>query len=135
MEAVHVNDKGTKELAAEAKAMEAAGDTKSALKLYTKLSRLRPSDTGVYHRMAILHRKEKDYTSEMQVVEKALAALQKIYTRTAEANSTVKKISARINRAFGMVDRKGNPLFDPEPVIKWKRRKAIVAKKIKSAVG
>jgi tetratricopeptide (TPR) repeat protein len=132
MEAVHVNDKGMKELAAEAKAMEAAGDTKSAIRLYTKLSRLRPSDTGVYHRLAILYRKEEDYANEMQVIDKAIAALQKIYTRTADANSTVKKISARINRAFGMVDRKGNPLFDPEPVIKWKRRKMIVAKKMKS---
>ena len=42
----------------------------------------------------------------------------------------VEAISEKLNKSFGLVDKKGTKLYNPEPIGRWQKRKEIVNKKI-----
>jgi len=40
------------------------------------------------------------------------------------------KSGAKLNKSFGLVDKKGTKLYSPEPIGRWQKRKEIVEKKL-----
>ena len=46
-------------------------------------------------------------------------------------NAAIKKLSKSLNKSLGLTDKKGNFLYEPEPIPTWKKRKTTVEKKLK----
>jgi hypothetical protein len=81
----------------------------------------------------ILYRKAKPYKDEMRIIKAGIKAYENFY-KTKSKRLRSRKI-AEISNAFlkstGLADKEGIPVYDPEPLGKWKKRKALVEKKIK----
>jgi len=42
----------------------------------------------------------------------------------------ISEISSKLNKAFHLIDKKGNSLYAPEPIDRWEKRKGVVEKKM-----
>ena len=52
---------------------------------------------------------------------------------TGKPSKKISDISKKLNKAFHLVDKKGNSLYNPEPINRWQKRKEVVEKKIAKA--
>jgi hypothetical protein len=89
-----------------------------------------------YDRLMIHYRKEKEYKEELKVIKKGIAALQKFYAKQQRSslkkiNPQIKALSAKLGRSTGLVDKKGNHVYLPDPLPRWIKRQAVVEQKIK----
>ena len=98
-------------------------DTSVAIKDYEEAIKLNPLAEKAYDRLMIIYRKEKDYKNELRIINAGIKSFENFY-RSKKSRS--KKIAS-----FGFTDKKGNAVYDPEPIARWKKRKATVEKKIK----
>ena len=94
-------------------------------------------DPFYYDRLMIYYRKHKEYKKELNLINKALKIFADHFKKQAEAVLTVakskaaiKRLSEKINRSAGLVDKKGNPHYTPEPLLRWMKRKKTVQEKI-----
>ena len=88
----------------------------------------------VYTKLMILYRKQKKYKEELALINKGLAHFKEYQIQRSTSKKTsasVKKISSNLNKSLGLTDKKGNSIFEPEPIPTWKRRKTAVEKKLK----
>jgi hypothetical protein len=83
----------------------------------------------------VVYRKLKKYKEELKVIEAGIQAFEELNERKTGQlvadNDKIKKLSTALMKSLGMQDKKGNPLFEPEPIAKWKKRRQIVEKKLK----
>ena len=84
-----------------------------------------------YDRLMILYRKEKNYKKELRIITAGIKAFESFYKSKKSRSKKIADISQKLNRSFGFTDKKGNSLYDPEPIARWKKRKEVVEKKIK----
>ena len=101
---------------------------------YHNLIKQNPLNQKAYERLMILYRKEKDYKKELSVINAGIRSFQTHYHEhhaKQHADRKVNSISKQLNKAFGLTDKKGKPLYDQEPIETWKKRKEIVLKKLK----
>ena len=84
-----------------------------------------------YDRLMILYRKEKNYKKEFRIITAGIKAFESFYKSKKSRSKKIADISQKLNRSFGFTDKKGNSLYDPEPIARWKKRKEVVEKKIK----
>lgn len=94
-------------------------------------------DPFYYDRLMIYYRKHKEYKKELSLINKALKIFAdhfKKQTETvlsvAKSKAAIKRLSEKINRSAGLVDKKGNPHYMPEPMLRWMKRKKTVQEKI-----
>ena len=94
-------------------------------------------DPFYYDRLMIYYRKHKEYKKELSLINKALKIFADHFKKQTEAVLTVakskaaiKRLSDKINRSAGLVDKKGNPHYMPEPIVRWMKRKKTVQQKI-----
>jgi hypothetical protein len=98
-------------------------------------------DPFPYDRLMIHYRKEKDYAEELNVIKKAISIFREMYASAAEKSfkkhnqSKVKTLSKQLRQKMGLVDKKGNELYLPEPLPRWIKRQATVEEKIKKKPG
>jgi hypothetical protein len=123
MKVVHL-DKGIKEtpdLATEAKELEAA-------------NRKHPNDKA-FNRLMQIYRKLKDPGRELQVINTAIKTFEtKLKVRQPAYNKKVTALSKALRKATGLADQKGNNLYEPGELAKWKKRKeTLLKKKLKKA--
>ena len=123
MKVVHL-DKGIKEtpdLAREAKELEAA-------------NRKHPSDKA-FNRLMQIYRKLKDPGRELLVINTAIKTFEtKLKVRQPAYNKKVTALSKALRKATGLADQKGNNLYEPGELAKWKKRKeTLLKKKLKKA--
>lgn len=112
---------------------ETAGDWAKAVSVYTKAIRTGAYQSYAYARLMIAYRRMKAYTKEKEVIDAAIAMQERLHgPRLKKPAKKIVDLSAKLNRAFGLTDRKGNNLYDPEPIARLKKRKQWVEKKIKS---
>lgn len=90
-----------------------------------------PLAEKAYDRLMILYRKEKDYKSELKLINAGIKAFESFYKSKKSSSKKITEISNKLNRSFGFTDKKGNSLNDPEPIARWKKRKVTVEKRIK----
>src|SRR6476646_4182445 len=109
---------------AEAKQAENEDDTARAVEFYEKVVKADDLNEFAYNRLMVLYRKEKDYSKEVKLIDKGIDAFEKHYRNAVKHNRTIASVSEKLNKAFGLVDKKGNQLYDPEPIAKWKKRRA-----------
>jgi tetratricopeptide (TPR) repeat protein len=116
---------------AEAKIAEAKDDVEEAIKLYEQVVKADDLNEFAYNRLMVLYRKEKNYAKEIKLIDKGIAAFQKHYKSSTKHNRTIASVSEKLNKAFGLTDKKGNQLYDPEPIGKWKKRRVVAEKRVK----
>jgi tetratricopeptide (TPR) repeat protein len=115
----------------EAQAAEEKEDISLAIKDYEEAIQKDPISERAYNRLMILYRKEKDYKSELKLINAGIKAFENFYKSRKSGSKKIAEISNKLNRSFGFTDKKGNAVYDPEPIARWKKRKATVEKRIK----
>ncbi|HVX26281.1 MAG TPA: hypothetical protein VHB70_08060 [Parafilimonas sp.] len=113
---------------------EKNGDIESAEKLYKQEIDEKAFNASVYTRLMIVYRKQKKYKEELQLINQAIQHFkehQEKLSSNKTSNAAIKKLSKSLNKSLGLTDKKGNALYEPEPIPTWKKRKATVEKKLK----
>jgi hypothetical protein len=121
------------ELMSEAEEAEKS-DPSSAIDLYKQVLKKDVLQTRAYDRLMILLRKEKNYKKELSVIDAGIKAFEKFYeTSLGKPSKKIRDISEKLNKAFHLTDKEGTPLYRPEPIDRWQKRKEVVEKKIEKA--
>ncbi|MGN6193620.1 MAG: hypothetical protein ACTHOB_01700 [Ginsengibacter sp.] len=114
------------------KAAEAEkSDPSSAIKLYQQILKTDPLQIHAYDRLMIVYRQEKNYEKELSIINSGIKAFEKFYKeQSGKPSKKISEISKKLNKAFHLVDKKGNSLYSPEPIDRWQKRKETVEKKM-----
>ena len=118
----------------QAAAAEKSGDLASAEKLYKQEINKSAFNASVYTRLMIIYRKQKKYKEELEIINKALQHFKEYQNKKSSSktnSAAIKKLSNSLNKSLGLTDKKGNFLYEPEPIPAWKKRKTTVEKKLK----
>ena len=120
------------ELLADAKGKEAAGEWKDVVAVYEKLIKIHPLEEKAYDRLMIAYRKLKEPRKELNVIKAGIDAFEQLYKKNKKTpDKKVIQISRALQKATGLVDKKGESLYRPEPIGRWMKRKSVVEKLIK----
>ena len=106
-------------------------DNPEAIRGYEEVIEKDPLAEKAYDRLMILYRKEKDYKKELKLINAGIKAFESFYKSKKSGSRKIAEISKKLNRSFGFTDKKGNAVYDPEPIARWKKRKLTVEKRIK----
>lgn len=120
------------ELIKEARKAEEDAEIKDAIDLYEKAIKQKPVLEQPYGRLMILYRKEKQYSKELKVIDKALDVFTSMYDKKKAVFSgagKVAQLSKALLKTVGGTKKDEN--YYPEPIPKWLKRKAVVEKKLK----
>ncbi|MDQ6756700.1 MAG: hypothetical protein M3004_07170 [Bacteroidota bacterium] len=105
-------------------------DISIAIKDYEEALQKNPLAEKAYDRLMIIYRKNKDYKRELRIVNAGIKAFAELYKSKKSGSKKIAEISKKLNRSFGFTDKKGNAIYDPEPIARWKKRKVTVEKRI-----
>ena len=115
----------------EANEAEEKEDISLSIKDYEEAIKANPLFEKAYDRLMIFYRKDKDYKNELRIINTGIKSFEDFYKSRKSRSKKIAEISKKLNRSFGFTDKKGNTVYDPEPIARWKKRKATVEKKIK----
>jgi hypothetical protein len=106
-----------------------------AAKFYEQALKEQPIDPYPYERLMIIYRKLNSYKDELRVINTGLKNLRtsnkQRQQKNVGRNNTIKTLSQALMKSSGLIDKKGNLLYEPEPIPKWEKRKSVVEKKLK----
>lgn len=122
---------GIKKIVKEADDAEEKQDIPLAIKDYEAVIKKDPLREKAYDRLMTLYRKEKNYKNELKLINAGIKAFEIFYRSKKSGSKKIAEISKKLNRSFGFTDKKGNAVYDPEPIARWIKRKATVQKRIK----
>ena len=124
-----------KEILQQAHKAEAEQDFAHAAELYEKEIKRHPLKTYAYDRLMIIYRKLKRYKDELQVVNRGIKAYENYFKTRSEKLMAKHKQLTRLSKALikstGLNGK--NHEYFPEPLNKWRKRKELLAKKLKPA--
>src|SRR4026207_1627391 len=120
-----------KKIIKEAEEAETKEDISLAINDYEEAIQKDPLAEKAYDRLMILYRKEKNYKSELKLINSGIKAFESFYKSRKSGSKKIAEISKKLNKSFGFTDKKGNAVYDPEPIARWKKRKVTVEKRIK----
>lgn len=103
--------------------------------LYKKQLQQKAFDAPVYTKLMVLYRKQKRYKEELALINKGLQHFKEHQTKKTSSKNTsaaITKLSKSLNKSLGLTDKKGNFVFEPEPIPTWKKRKATVEKRLRN---
>jgi|SRR5688572_9747197 tetratricopeptide (TPR) repeat protein len=111
---------------------EQEGSLEKAAGAYEKVIKLSKHNEQAYNRLMIVYRKLKDYEKEATVIRKAIREFETLYNRPVKSSGKkVEQLSKQLMKLTGLADKKGKLLYQPEPLGKWKKREAVVEKRLK----
>ena len=109
-------------------------DSSSAIEIYNDILKKDPLQTHAYDRLMIIYRKEKNYKKELAVINSGIKTFENFYkTSAGNPSKKIRDLSEKLNKAFHLVDKKGVPVYNPEPMERWEKRKVVVERKIEKA--
>ena len=112
--------------------LEKEGKLEDAAEGYEHILKEHPLNLRANDRLMIIYRKLKQFDKELQTVEKAIAAFEeKFNTDKKTYNKRIAALSRSLSKATGLLDKKGNNLYEPGELAKWKRRRDTLLKKLK----
>ena len=120
----------------QAEAAAKSGDLELAEKLYREQMKQKGFNASVYTRLMIIYRKQKKYREELDIINKALQHFKEYQSEKSSSktnNTAIKKLSNSLNKSLGLTDKKGNFLYEPQPIPTWKKRKITAEKKLKKS--
>ncbi len=115
----------------EANAAEENKEVSVAIQDYEAIIKANPLTEKAYDRLMIIYRKQKEYTSELRIIDAGINAFDNLYKSKKSGSKKIVELSNKLNRSFGLTDKKGNEVYEPEPIARWKKRKVTVLKRIK----
>ena len=119
----------------QARAFEQAGDYKEAEKNYLALIKRHTTFYDGYKRLMIIYRKQTEYQKELAMIHKAIKAFQEHalhdHQQLLADNPKAKRISKKLAKDLGLLDSRGRPTTEDPILDEWRRREAIVKKKLK----
>jgi two-component SAPR family response regulator len=125
------NEPSIEDMTTEASEAEKNKDNTSAIKLYRDIIERDPLHIHSYDRLMKIYRQEKNYKKEISIINAAVKSYEKYYKQHAGKHSKkVSDISEKLNRSFGLIDKKGTKLYNPEPIGRWLKRKEMANKKL-----
>ena len=103
----------------------------SAIELYREVLKMDLMQISAYDALMKIYRQEKAYKKELAIINSGIKVYEKYYKdHSGKHTKEVKTISEKLNKSFGLVDKKGTKLYNPEPIGRWQSRKEIVNKKL-----
>jgi tetratricopeptide (TPR) repeat protein len=122
------------EMLQQAKELEDGEEFTKAASLYLRYLKILPGNEFAFSRLMIIYRKLGEPKKELEIIDRAIKTFEQIFQKSQRKRPTRKtvEISRKLMKSMGLADRKGKELFEREPLGKWKRRRALVMKKIKS---
>lgn len=91
-----------------------------------------PGNEKAHSRLMILYRKKGDPKQELKTINRAIRVFEQLFRKTTPpVPRAVRSLSQAIAKATGLLDPKGNHLYEKGELAKWKRRKEVVLKKVK----
>jgi len=135
MKTIHVNKDEKKPLTEWlmiGKEKEQEEDFDEAIDAYTHVTKEHPKKEYAYQRLMLLYRKKREYKKELKVIETALDNFRYVMgdSSAKKKSKNISQLSMRLMKSTGLVDKKDNPVFLPEPLNKWTKRKIAVQKLI-----
>lgn len=98
-----------------------------------QIIREHPTHGDAYSRLMTIYRKQKNYKKELQVINKAISTFEDLFKKKQPAfNNKVAALSKALRKATGLADSKGNNLYELGDLARWKKRKLLLQKKMKS---
>jgi tetratricopeptide (TPR) repeat protein len=117
-----------------ARNLEREGKLELAEKAYLKLLSGNPSIFQAYDRLLVIYRKQKEYRKELAAVNQAIKAFNNHLLDNQKEWMAKHKVAARLSKSLavslGVMDKKGLPVNDDPLLVKWKKRKALINKKL-----
>ncbi|MBC7947286.1 MAG: hypothetical protein H7Y42_05360 [Chitinophagaceae bacterium] len=110
---------------------EREGELAEAAQAYEKWIRSNPLDEKVYNRLMMLYRQLKEYKKEYAIIESGIKAFETSYTKHKPKGKKIENLSNALLLATGLTDKKGNSLYHPGPLDRWKKRILVVEKKMR----
>jgi tetratricopeptide (TPR) repeat protein len=115
-----------------AKEAEAREDLEEAAVDYAKVIKADALNEFAYNRLLVIYRKQKEYKKELDLLNTGIAAYEKFFaSHYKEKPAKVNAISKKLNKALGLIDKKGNNVYNPPPLDRWKKRRVLVKKRLK----
>ena len=121
-----------KVIAIKKKFEEEITDTAITTQDYGDIIKNNPLAEKAYDRLMIISRKEKDYKNELRIINNGIKAFENFYRSKKSGSKKIAEISNKLNRSFGFTDKKGNAIYEPEPIARWKKRRITVQNKLKN---
>ena len=118
--------KPVKQIIVEAKDAENSEQPETAIELYQQALKQDKLNEYAYNRLMIIYRKLKDKKKELKVIDDALKAYKQFYKSKKRTSKSITDISNKLNKSFGLADKKGNLLYSPEPIATWEKRKELL---------
>lgn len=112
-----------------AKAMdaEAEGNLEKAAKLYELAIKEDTSNEFPFDRLMIIYRKLKQFKNELRIISKGVRLFEERYKKQGRKTRAKQQKLTMLSNAFmksaGLLDRKGNLLYLPEPLSRWTKEK------------
>jgi tetratricopeptide (TPR) repeat protein len=107
-------------------------DKEQAIKEYKKIASTYPLNEEVYNRLMILFRQLKMDKEELFWIDKAIKVFEKSFEKPSfHPSSKIASLSKSLLRSTGLIDKKGESFYQPEPIGKWQKRKELLIKKMR----
>jgi tetratricopeptide (TPR) repeat protein len=115
-----------------ARSLEKDGQLKEAATYYEQALKENTLDEQAYDRLMIIYRKEKEYKKELNTILAGIKAYEDFYKSNLKTSSKkITDLSRALLRSTGLADKKGNLLYEPEPIARWRKRLGVIQKKLK----
>ena len=114
----------------EKKIKDTGEDPKMAIKNYIAILKKEKHNTNAYNRLMILYRKQKEYAKEAALITTAIDTFEAFYAKHQPKHTpAISKLSRALAIATGLATKKGQALYDPEPIAIWRKRLATLKKR------
>jgi len=112
----------------EAREMESDESPEMAIAEYQKIIRAHPLREEAYDRLMIIYRKTKEHKKESAIISKAIRTFEKGKRPAANSSKdrTVARLSNAISKATGLLDKNGKPLYEAQPMARWRKRQITI---------
>jgi len=87
-----------------------------------------------YDRLMIVYRNLKDFKKELFTIEHGIKAYQEFYNSKTSKSKKVIDITSKLAKSMGLVDKKGNTTYEPEPIGKWRIRRLLLETRLKAKI-
>lgn len=122
------------DLLEEAARLEGEGDLKEAEKHYAIVLDKDELNVTAYNRLMIIFRKQKEFRKELNIINRAIKSFEneaKSSLQAKKLGSKISSLSKSLAKSLGLLTKSGLPVYLNDDVERWKKRKIIVAKKLK----
>lgn len=129
MKLVHLDKTKVK---VEDKDKESAADLSEEGKLLEKTIQSNPGNDKALNRLMVIYRKLKEPKKELKVINTAIKTFEERFKKRQPVyNKKITTLSKALLKATGLADKKGNNLYEPGDLSKWRKRKALLLKRKK----